>query len=64
MDADTCDISMGPVLSRVVEANLVEAGAFFEGKGALESMNDDVVVARIGKAITEAASKKTTARFL
>jgi hypothetical protein len=35
MDADTCDISVSPVLSRVVEANLVEAGAFFEGKGAV-----------------------------
>ena len=35
MDADASDISMGPVLSRVVEANLVEAGAFFEGKGAV-----------------------------
>ena len=26
---------LGPVLSRVVEANLIEAGAFFEGKGAV-----------------------------
>jgi hypothetical protein len=33
MHTDACDVSMSPVLSRVVEANLIEAGAFIEGKG-------------------------------
>jgi hypothetical protein len=35
MDTDACDVSMSPVPSRVVEANLIESGAFLEGKGAV-----------------------------
>ena len=35
MDADARYISMGPVFSGVVEANLIEAGASFEGKRAV-----------------------------